>query len=60
MSEYDHVQYSLQNIKLIFINSKDFPFKHALNKEMLLLRSNRVIFKKALEKLVIVCDIFLK
>ena len=38
--------YSLQNIKLILINSKDLPFMHALNKEMLLLKSSRVIFKK--------------
>ena len=53
--------YSLQNIKLILINSKDLHFMHALNKEMLLLKSNRVILnKKALEKLVIVCDVFLK
>ena len=53
--------YSLQNIKLILINSKDLPFRNALNKEMLLLKSNKVVFKKkALEKLVIVCDMFLK
>ena len=53
--------YNLQNIKLILINSKDLSFRHALNKEMLLLKSNRVIFKKkALEKLVVVCDMFLK
>ena len=45
--------YSWQNIKLILINSKDLPFRHALNKEMLLLKRNRVIFKKkAFEKLV--------
>ena len=50
-----------QNIKLILINSKDLPFMHILNKEMLLLKSNRVIFKKkALEKLVSVYDMFLK
>ena len=53
--------YSLKNIKLILINSKDLPFRHALNKEMLLLKYNRVIFKKnALEKLVIASDMFLK
>ena len=53
--------YTLQNIKLILTNSKDLPFMHALNKEMLLLKSNRVKFKKkALEKLIIVCDMFLK
>ena len=53
--------YSLQNIKLILINSKDLPFMHAVNKKMLPLKSNRVKFKKkALEKLVIVRDMFLK
>ena len=52
--------YSLQNIKLILINSKDLAFMHAL-KEMLLLNSNNVIIKnKALEKMVIMCDMFLK
>ena len=53
--------YSLQNIKLIVINSKDLLFMHALNKEMLLLKSNGVIFKKkTLEKLVITSNMFLK
>ena len=53
--------YSLQNIKLILINSKDVPFMHALNEERLLLKSNRVLFKKkALKKLVIMCNMFLK
>ena len=53
--------YSSQNIKLILINSKDLPFMHALNKERLLLKSKRVIFKKkALKKLLIVCDMLLK
>ena len=42
--------YSLQNIKLILKNSKDLPFRHALNKEMLLLKSNRVILKKSIGK----------
>ena len=52
---------SLQNIKLILINSKDLHYRHALNKEMLLLKSNRIMFKKkALKKLVIMCDMFLK
>ena len=51
--------YSLQNIKLILINSEDFPFMHALNKERLLVKSNRVIFKKkAFKKLV--RDMFLE
>ena len=53
--------YSLQNIKLILINSKELPFRHALNKEMLLLKSNRVVFKKkALKKLVVMRDMFLE
>ena len=44
-----------------FDNSKYLPFRHALDKEMLLLKGNRVIFsKKALKKLLIVCDMFLK
>ena len=52
--------YSLQIIKLILINSKDLAFMQDLNKEILLLKSNRVIIKKkALEKLVNVCDMFL-
>ena len=53
--------YKLQNIRLILISSKGLAFMHALNREMLLLKSNRVIIKKkALEKLVIVSDMFLK
>ena len=55
--------YSLQNIKLILVpvNSQDLPFRHALNKKMLLLKSKRVVFKKkALKKLAIMCDMFLK
>ena len=58
---FSMTMYSLQNIKLILINSNDLPFVHALSKQMLLLKSNRVIFKKkALEELVIVSDMFLK
>ena len=55
------IMYSLQNIKRILINTKDLHFMHASYKERLLLKSNRVTFKKkALKKLVIVCDMFLK
>ena len=57
----DLTVYSLQNIKLVLINSKNLPFMHALIKERLLLKSNKVIFKKKpLKKLTIVCDMFLK
>ena len=52
--------HSLQNISLILINSEDLRFRHALNKEMLLLKNNKAMFKKALEKLVIMCDMFQK
>ena len=57
---FSMTMYSLQNIKLILINSEDLPFMHILNKEMSLLKSNKVIFKKALEKSFIMCDMFSK
>ena len=53
--------YSLQNIMLILINSKDLTFMRALNKKMSPFKSNKVkLKKKALKKLVIVRDMFLK
>ena len=61
VNTFSMTMYSSQNVMLILINNKDLPFMHALNKEMLLLKSNQVKFKKkVLEKLVIVCDMLLK